>query len=85
MALVGDSGGQGAPGLYFEIRYQGEAINPTKRCPPWRCPSGVRLPQLPRPNNTASFTTYPTKPASRRFFVCQGPPHLLAPMMKKLT
>ena len=29
-ALVGDSGGQDRPGLYFEIRYQGEAINPTK-------------------------------------------------------
>ncbi|MGL4251019.1 MAG: peptidoglycan DD-metalloendopeptidase family protein [Aeromonas sp.] len=30
VALVGDSGGQERPGLYFEIRYQGEAINPTK-------------------------------------------------------
>ncbi|WP_041213659.1 peptidoglycan DD-metalloendopeptidase family protein, partial [Aeromonas dhakensis] len=30
VALVGDSGGQDRPGLYFEIRYQGEAINPTK-------------------------------------------------------
>ncbi|WP_421333112.1 murein hydrolase activator EnvC [Aeromonas sp. 603607] len=30
VALVGDSGGQDIPGLYFEIRYQGEAINPTK-------------------------------------------------------
>ncbi|MEG0008985.1 MAG: peptidoglycan DD-metalloendopeptidase family protein [Aeromonas sp.] len=30
VALVGDSGGQDRPGLYFEIRYQGEAINPTR-------------------------------------------------------
>ena len=30
VALVGDSGGQERSGLYFEIRYQGEAINPTK-------------------------------------------------------
>ncbi|QXB55768.1 peptidoglycan DD-metalloendopeptidase family protein [Aeromonas sp. FDAARGOS 1415] len=30
VALVGDSGGQERAGLYFEIRYQGEAINPTK-------------------------------------------------------
>ncbi|WP_421220863.1 murein hydrolase activator EnvC [Aeromonas enteropelogenes] len=30
VALVGDSGGQDRPGLYFEIRYQGEAINPAK-------------------------------------------------------
>lgn len=30
VALVGDSGGQERPGLYFEIRYQGEAINPSK-------------------------------------------------------
>lgn len=30
VALVGDSGGQDRPGLYFEIRYQGEALNPTK-------------------------------------------------------
>ncbi|MGB6188192.1 MAG: peptidoglycan DD-metalloendopeptidase family protein [Aeromonas molluscorum] len=30
VALVGDSGGQDRPGLYFEIRYQGEAINPSK-------------------------------------------------------
>jgi len=30
VALVGDSGGQDRAGLYFEIRYQGEAINPTK-------------------------------------------------------
>lgn len=30
VALVGDSGGQDRPGLYFEIRHQGEAINPTK-------------------------------------------------------
>lgn len=30
VALVGDSGGQDKPGLYFEIRYQGEAINPRK-------------------------------------------------------
>ncbi|PJG58794.1 murein hydrolase activator EnvC [Aeromonas cavernicola] len=30
VALVGDSGGQDKPGLYFEIRYQGEAINPSQ-------------------------------------------------------
>lgn len=30
VALVGNSGGQDQTGLYFEIRYQGEAINPAK-------------------------------------------------------
>ncbi|WP_368163569.1 murein hydrolase activator EnvC [Aeromonas sp. R6-2] len=30
VALVGNSGGQDQTGLYFEIRYQGEAINPTR-------------------------------------------------------
>ncbi|QFI53351.1 murein hydrolase activator EnvC [Aeromonas simiae] len=30
VALVGNSGGQEQTGLYFEIRYQGEAINPTR-------------------------------------------------------
>ncbi|PAJ75851.1 protease [Pseudoalteromonas sp. NBT06-2] len=32
IALVGQSGGQDNPGLYFEIRYKGQAINPTKWC-----------------------------------------------------
>lgn len=31
IALVGDSGGQGVPSLYFEIRRQGQAVNPR----PW--------------------------------------------------
>ena len=31
IALVGSSGGQGAPSLYFEIRRQGQAVNPQ----PW--------------------------------------------------
>ncbi|MGL5949393.1 MAG: murein hydrolase activator EnvC [Aeromonas sp.] len=30
IALVGDTGGQSRAGLYFELRYQGEAINPAK-------------------------------------------------------
>ncbi|MGL5295017.1 MAG: peptidoglycan DD-metalloendopeptidase family protein, partial [Aeromonas sp.] len=30
VALVGDSGGLDKSGLYFEIRHQGEAINPAK-------------------------------------------------------
>ena len=30
-ALVGSSGGQGRPSLYFEIRRQGQAVNPQ----PW--------------------------------------------------
>ncbi len=29
IALVGSSGGQGRPSLYFEIRRQGQAVNPT--------------------------------------------------------
>ncbi len=32
IALVGQSGGQSDPGLYFEIRHKGRAINPTKWC-----------------------------------------------------
>lgn len=32
IALVGQSGGQENPGLYFEIRHKGQAINPTKWC-----------------------------------------------------
>jgi septal ring factor EnvC (AmiA/AmiB activator) len=32
IALVGQSGGQDNPGLYFEIRHKGQAINPTKWC-----------------------------------------------------
>lgn len=31
IALVGDSGSQGTPSLYFEIRRQGQAVNPI----PW--------------------------------------------------
>ena len=31
IALVGSSGGQGRPALYFEIRRQGQAVNPQ----PW--------------------------------------------------
>lgn len=31
IALVGDSGGQGQSALYFEIRRQGQAVNPR----PW--------------------------------------------------
>lgn len=31
IALVGDSGGQGSASLYFEIRRQGQAVNPR----PW--------------------------------------------------
>jgi murein hydrolase activator len=31
IALVGTSGGQGTPSLYFEIRRQGQAVNPL----PW--------------------------------------------------
>mgnify|MGYP000221068537 CR=1 FL=1 len=30
IALLGQSGGQNQPGLYFEIRYKGKAINPTQ-------------------------------------------------------
>jgi len=32
IATVGDSGGQAYSGLYFEIRYQGKPVNPTKWC-----------------------------------------------------
>ncbi len=32
IALVGQSGGQPQPGLYFEIRYRGQAVNPKKWC-----------------------------------------------------
>jgi len=32
IALVGQSGGQLQPGLYFEIRYRGQAVNPKKWC-----------------------------------------------------
>jgi len=32
IALVGQSGGQQRPGLYFEIRYRGQAVNPKKWC-----------------------------------------------------
>lgn len=30
IALLGQSGGQASPGLYFEIRHKGKAINPTR-------------------------------------------------------
>ena len=32
IALIGQSGGQNQSGLYFEIRYQGQAVNPNKWC-----------------------------------------------------
>ncbi|MBU2924914.1 peptidoglycan DD-metalloendopeptidase family protein [Colwellia sp. C2M11] len=32
IALVGQSGGQDRPGLYFEIRHQGKAVNPKLWC-----------------------------------------------------
>ena len=32
IALVGQSGGQSDPGLYFEIRHKGSAVNPNKWC-----------------------------------------------------
>lgn len=32
IALVGQSGGQTSPGLYFEIRHQGKALNPNLWC-----------------------------------------------------
>ncbi|MCU4677184.1 peptidoglycan DD-metalloendopeptidase family protein [Catenovulum sp. 2E275] len=32
IALVGQSGGQNTPGLYFEIRHQGKPVDPTKWC-----------------------------------------------------
>ena len=32
IALVGRSGGQSEPGLYFEIRHKGQAINPSTYC-----------------------------------------------------
>ncbi|WP_133408693.1 peptidoglycan DD-metalloendopeptidase family protein [Parashewanella tropica] len=32
LALVGRSGGQAEPGLYFEIRHKGKAINPSLYC-----------------------------------------------------
>ncbi len=32
IALVGQSGGQAQPGLYFEIRYKGKALNPAIYC-----------------------------------------------------
>ena len=32
IALVGQSGGQVEPGLYFEIRYKGKAVNPAIYC-----------------------------------------------------
>lgn len=32
IALVGQSGGQNRPGLYFEIRHQGKAVNPKRWC-----------------------------------------------------
>lgn len=32
LAVVGDSGGQDAPGLYFEIRHKGKPLDPTVWC-----------------------------------------------------
>ena len=32
IALVGQSGGQAEPGLYFEIRYKGKTVNPARWC-----------------------------------------------------
>lgn len=32
IALVGQSGGQSSPGLYFEIRYKGKTVNPARWC-----------------------------------------------------
>ncbi|WP_235188558.1 murein hydrolase activator EnvC family protein [Catenovulum agarivorans] len=32
IALVGQSGGQSKPGLYFEVRYQGQPLNPMDWC-----------------------------------------------------
>nr|WP_251073446.1 peptidoglycan DD-metalloendopeptidase family protein [Shewanella sp. NKUCC05_KAH] len=32
IALVGRSGGQSEPGLYFEIRHKGQAVDPAKYC-----------------------------------------------------
>jgi len=32
IALVGQSGGQSQPGLYFEIRHAGQALNPKLWC-----------------------------------------------------
>ena len=32
IAVVGDSGGQDTPGLYFEIRHKGKPLNPTAWC-----------------------------------------------------
>jgi len=32
IALIGQSGGQNRPGLYFEIRYRGKAVNPKLWC-----------------------------------------------------
>lgn len=32
VALVGQSGGQSSPGLYFEIRYKGKTVNPARWC-----------------------------------------------------
>lgn len=32
IALVGQSGGQADPGLYFEIRYKGKTVNPARWC-----------------------------------------------------
>lgn len=32
IALVGNSGGQAEPGLYFEIRHKGQAMDPARFC-----------------------------------------------------
>jgi septal ring factor EnvC (AmiA/AmiB activator) len=43
IARVGDSGGQDAPGLYFEIRHRGKPVNPAR----W-CSRKVKLAQSPK-------------------------------------
>lgn len=32
IALVGRSGGQTEPGLYFEVRHKGQAVDPARYC-----------------------------------------------------
>jgi septal ring factor EnvC (AmiA/AmiB activator) len=32
IARTGDTGAEPAPGLYFEIRYQGEPVDPSRWC-----------------------------------------------------
>jgi septal ring factor EnvC (AmiA/AmiB activator) len=46
LALAGNSGGNRASGLYFEIRHRGKAVNPTR----W-CNRRVTLPPLAQNTN----------------------------------